>query len=284
MEVVVYGLWVMTVSGLPEPQEIKGVEHIIAIASGKGGVGKSTVAVNLAAGLKKIGKKVGLCDCDIHGPSVGMMFGVDERPTASEGGRILPVESYGIRMMSMGFLMNDDSPAALRGPLVTRYTQQFLMNVQWGELDVLVLDLPPGTGDVQLTVVQTVKLTGAIIVTTPQEIALMDARRAASMFQKVNVPVLGLIENMSYFECPSDGKRYHIFGEGGGGKEAGRLESPLLGEIPIDIPTREAGDWGSPIVFKDGKSAVSKVFIQIAEKIWKMAEVDRKDISLSNVT
>ena len=248
---------------------IPGVRHVIAVASGKGGVGKSTVAANLAVALEQIGAGVGLCDCDIYGPSISLMFGTRERPTATEENKIIPIEQYGLRLMSMGFLLDDTSPAILRGPMVTRYTQQFLRQVEWGELDYLVLDLPPGTGDIQLTIVQTVALSGAIIVTTPQEVALIDARKAASMFEKVNVPVFGLIENMSYFMSPSDGKRYDIFGSGGGQREAKRLRVPLLGQIPIDIATREAGDRGIPIVGDDRKSPVTAEFVRIAQGIRK---------------
>jgi ATP-binding protein involved in chromosome partitioning len=246
---------------------IPGIKHVMAVASGKGGVGKSTVAANLAVALEKTEARVGLCDCDIYGPSIALMFGSRERPVATEENKIVPIEQYGLRLMSMGFLLDDTSPAILRGPMVTRYTQQFLRQVEWGELDYLVLDLPPGTGDIQLTIVQTVALAGAIIVTTPQEVALIDARKAATMFDKVNVPVLGLIENMSYFICPGDGKRYDIFGSGGGEREAKRLRVPLLGRIPIDIATREAGDRGMPIVGEDEKSPVTAEFNRIAQHL-----------------
>jgi ATP-binding protein involved in chromosome partitioning len=248
---------------------IPGIRHVIAVASGKGGVGKSTVAANLAVALEQTGARVGLCDCDIYGPSISLMFGTRERPMATEENKIVPIEQYGLRLMSMGFLLDDTSPAILRGPMVTRYTQQFLRQVEWGELDYLVLDLPPGTGDIQLTIVQTVALSGAIVVTTPQEVALIDARKAATMFDKVNVPVLGLIENMSYFVSPSDGKRYDIFGSGGGEREAKRLRVPLLGQIPIDIATREAGDRGIPIVGEDRQSPVTAEFKKIAENLRK---------------
>ena len=246
---------------------IEGVKHVIAIASGKGGVGKSTVAANLAVALEKTRARVGLCDCDIYGPSISLMFGSRDRPMATEDNRIVPIEQYGLKLMSMGFLLDDTAPAILRGPMVTRYTQQFLRQVEWGELDFLVLDLPPGTGDIQLTIVQTVALAGAIIVTTPQEVALIDARKAATMFEKVNVPVLGLIENMSYFECPSDGKRYDIFGTGGGEREAKRLRVPLLGQIPIDMATRESGDRGMPVTAENQSSGVSSVFMTIAARL-----------------
>jgi ATP-binding protein involved in chromosome partitioning len=246
---------------------IPGIKHVIAVASGKGGVGKSTVAANLAVALLRTGAAVGLCDCDLYGPSIGLMFGSNERPMATEENRILPIERYGLRLMSMGFLLDDASPAILRGPMVTKYTQQFLRQVDWGELDYLVLDLPPGTGDIQLTIVQTVALAGVVVVTTPQEVALIDARKASTMFQKVNVPVLGLVENMSYFLSPSDNKRYEIFGSGGGEREAARLKVPLLGQIPIDIATREAGDRGHPVTGLDEKNPVSQSFLEIARKL-----------------
>lgn len=247
--------------------QIEGVKHVIAVASGKGGVGKSTVAANLAIALQASGAKVGLCDCDLYGPSVALMFGTNERPYATEDNRILPIERYSLKLMSMGFLLDDASPAILRGPMVTKYTQQFLRQVDWGDLDYLILDLPPGTGDIQLTIVQTVALAGAVIVTTPQEVALIDARKASSMFQKVNVPVLGLVENMSYFLCPSDGQRYDIFGTGGGEREAARLGVPLLGQIPIDIPTREAGDRGCPITLADPQSPIGAAFRDVARQL-----------------
>lgn len=259
-----------TAAGIP------GVRHVIAIASGKGGVGKSTVASNLAMALEQAGRSVGLCDCDLYGPSVGLMFGTSERPYAdTETGQIQPIEKYGLRLMSMGFLLEDGAPAVLRGPMVTKYTQQFLRQVDWGDLDFLILDLPPGTGDIQLTIVQTVALAGAVIVTTPQEVALIDARKAVSMFQKVNVPVLGIVENMSYFECPSDGKRYDIFGTGGGQREADRLGVSLLGQIPIDIATREAGDRGLPVTAADRGGAVAGQFEEIAKALIRGLEMER---------
>jgi len=246
---------------------IPGVKHAIAIASGKGGVGKSTVAANLAVALEQTSARVGLCDCDIYGPSISLMFGSRERPMATDDNRIIPIEQYNLKLMSMGFLLDDTSPAILRGPMVTRYTQQFLRQVEWGTLDYLVLDLPPGTGDIQLTIVQTVALSGVIIVTTPQEVALIDARKAATMFDKVNVSVLGLIENMSYFISPSDNKRYDIFGSGGGEREAKRLRVPLLGQIPIDIATREAGDRGLPITAQQPQTPVAAEFMKIAKRL-----------------
>src|SRR3984893_5611651 len=248
-------------------QRIPGIKHVIAIASGKGGVGKSTSTANIAVALEQAKARVGLCDCDIYGPSIALMFGTRERPTATDENKIIPIEQYNLKLMSMGFLLDDASPAILRGPMVTRYTQQFLRQVEWGELDFLVLDLPPGTGDIQLTIVQTVALSGAIIVTTPQEVALIDARTAATTFEKVNVPVRGLVENISYFVSPSDNKRYDIFGSGGGEREAKRLRVPLLGQVPIEIATREAGDSGDPIVAKDAQSPVAQEFMKIANRI-----------------
>src|SRR4051794_21044203 len=250
---------------------IEGGKRVIAVGSGKGGVGKSTVAANLAIALQRTKARVGLCDCDIYGPSISLMFGTRERPTATEENKIIPIEQYNLKLMSMGFLLEDDAPAILRGPMVTRYTQQFLRQVEWGELDYLILDLPPGTGDIQLTIVQTVALAGAIIVTTPQEVALIDARKAAVMFEKVNVPVLGVIENMSYF-ISGDGKRHEIFGSGGGEREAKRLRVPLLGQIPIDIATRESGDRGMPITAEARPSAVAAEFMRIAQDLRKSLE------------
>ncbi len=247
--------------------ELEGVRHVVAVASGKGGVGKSTVAANLACAFHRLGMATGLCDCDIYGPSMGLMFGTVENPEVDGEQRILPVRRHGLSLMSMGFLLDPESPAILRGPMVTRYTQQFLRGVLWGKLDMLVLDLPPGTGDIQLTIVQTVALSGAVIVTTPQEVALIDARKAAAMFSRVSVPILGLIENMSHFVCPSDGKRYDIFGKGGGKREAERLGIPLLAEVPLDIPTREAGDEGTPILVRDPGNPVSKAFESAAKQI-----------------
>ncbi len=246
---------------------IPGVKHIIAVASGKGGVGKSTVASNLAVAMQQIGARVGLCDCDLYGPSTAMMFGSDERPLANERDEIIPIQAHGIQLMSMGLLLEDSSPVIVRGPMATRYTQQFLRQVAWDNLDYLVLDLPPGTGDIQLTIVQTVRVDGAIIVTTPQEVALIDARKAVSMFGKVNVPILGIVENMAWFEC-AHGTRYPIFGEGGGKKEAAALNVPLLAQIPIDPPTREGGDNGKPVALMPAaQSSVSTNFRELARKV-----------------
>jgi ATP-binding protein involved in chromosome partitioning len=254
-------------AGLAGPKNLEGVKHVIAVASGKGGVGKSTVAANLAIALRASGARTGLCDCDLYGPSIALMFGTHERPLADDEDRILPIEREGLKLMSMGFLLDDGSPAVLRGPMVTRYTQQFLRQVAWAPLDYLFLDLPPGTGDIQLTIVQTVALSGAIIVTTPQEVALIDARKAVAMFHKTNVPVLGLVENMSYFVSPDDRRHYDIFGSGGGEREAARLRVPLLGKVPIDIALRESGDVGRPLAASDPNGPIGVVFRQMADQI-----------------
>jgi len=246
---------------------LPGVKRILAIASGKGGVGKSTVAANLAVALAATGARVGLCDCDLYGPSMAQMFGTNERPLANEQDEIIPVSAHGIELMSMAFLLDGASPVIVRGPMATRYTQQFLRQVAWGELDYLILDLPPGTGDIQLTIVQTVRVDGAIIVTTPQEVALIDARKAIAMFGKVNVPILGLIENMAWFECDA-GKRYHLFGDGGGVREAELCGVPLLGQIPLEVATREGGDSGQPVaLLPPNESRVSAAFHQTAAAV-----------------
>lgn len=248
-------------------QGIPGVRHIIAIASGKGGVGKSTVAVNLAIALQQQGATVGLCDCDLYGPSVAFLCGAKGRPTANERDQIIPIERHGIRLMSMGLLLEEGAPAVLRGPMVSRYTQQFLRQVAWGDLDYLLLDLPPGTGDIQLTLVQTVPLTGAILVTTPQEVALLDVRKAATMFQKTNVPLLGIVENMSYFISPNDGAHHAIFGSGGGAREARLLGIPLLGEIPLEMALRASGDEGIPLIMQATTTPAMEVLRNVAEKL-----------------
>jgi ATP-binding protein involved in chromosome partitioning len=246
---------------------IQGVKKIIAVASGKGGVGKSTVATNLAVALSATGARVGLCDCDLYGPSIAMMFGSNDRPMANDRDEIIPILAHGIQLMSMGFLLGDDSPVVVRGPLATRYTQQFLRQVAWDSLDYLILDLPPGTGDIQLTIVQTVSVDGSVIVTTPQDVALIDARKAAAMFGKVNVPILGLIENMAWFEC-EHGTRYHIFGDGGGMREAERLGVPLLAQIPIDPETCRRADQGNPVAqLPADQNATSAAFHDAADRI-----------------
>jgi ATP-binding protein involved in chromosome partitioning len=238
----------------------------MAVASGKGGVGKSTCAVNLACALKRLGAAVGLLDCDIYGPSIPLMMGVRERPTVSEREKMVPPENYGIKLMSMGFLLDGDQPVIWRGPMIMKTVQQFIHFVEWGELDYLLVDLPPGTGDAQLSLCQTVPLDGGIIVTTPQEASLGVVRKGIAMFEKVNVPILGIVENMSYFQTPG-GERVEIFGHGGGASEAKRQNIPFLGEIPIYIEIREAGDSGHPIVMKAPDSEPSKAFLKVAENL-----------------
>ncbi|GAB4340898.1 MAG: Mrp/NBP35 family ATP-binding protein [Calditrichia bacterium] len=246
---------------------IPGIKNIIAVASGKGGVGKSTVSTNLAIALAQKGLKVGLMDSDIYGPSVHIMMGVEERPMVTAEQKIVPLEKYGIKLMSMGFLVDSDAPLIWRGPLVMKAVEQFLHDVVWGELDVLVIDLPPGTGDAQLTLVQKTPLSGAVVVTTPQEVALVDARRGLKMFQKVDTPVLGIVENMSYYICPKCGDRSYIFGENGGANAADELGVPFLGQVPIEPAVTTAGDSGVPIVAKDPNSESAKALLAIAAKI-----------------
>ena len=247
---------------------VPGVKHVIAVASGKGGVGKSTVSANMAVALSQLGYKVGLLDLDLYGPSMALMFGTTERPGCSDKEQFLPVDAHGVKLLSMALLVDGDTPLAVRGPLATRYVQQFLRDVEWGGLDFLILDMPPGTGDIQLTIVQTVTLAGAVIVTTPQEVALIDARKAVGLFQRVNTPILGIIENMSYFHCPSDNQVYHIFGEGGGEREAARLGVPLLGKLPLDPQTRASADDGAPVALEAPQTnPVSAAFRTVAANL-----------------
>jgi len=242
---------------------VPGVRRIIAVASGKGGVGKSTVAVNLACALHQAGVRTGLLDCDIYGPSVPLMMGCRERPEVSAAQKLVPPDRHGVKLMSIGFLLEDDQPVIWRGPMIVKTIQQFLMQTDWGELDVLLVDLPPGTGDAQLTLCQTVPLSGGVVVTTPQEASLGVVRKGIAMFQKLNVPVLGIVENMSYFTAP-DGTRVEIFGHGGGAKEARRLGVPFLGEIPIFTEIREGGDAGIPVVVSAPDSHAGAAFRSVA--------------------
>ena len=245
---------------------VPGVQRVIAIASGKGGVGKSTCSANLACALRYLGARVGLLDCDIYGPSIPLMMGVRDRPTVNEGGQMVPPVAHGIKVMSIGLLLEDDQPVIWRGPMITKTIQQFLMAVAWTDLDILLVDLPPGTGDAQLSLCQTVPLDGGVIITTPQEASLGVVRKGIAMFNKVNVPILGLVENMSYFTTPT-GDRVEIFGHGGGQAEAGRQKAPFLGEVPIFTAIREGGDQGTPIMVSAPKHPASQAFLQIARKL-----------------
>ena len=247
---------------------VPGVGAIVAVASGKGGVGKSTVAANLALGLKANGLKVGVLDADIYGPSMPRMLGVSGRPQTKDGRTLIPMENYGIKCMSMGFLVPEDTAMIWRGPMVMSALNQMLRDVAWGELDIMVVDLPPGTGDAQLTMAQQVPLAGAVIVSTPQDIALIDARRGLAMFQKVDVPVLGIIENMSYFLCPHCGERSDVFSHGGARREAERLEVEFLGEVPLDLAIRQTSDDGHPITVSEPGSPHAQLFREIAARVW----------------
>jgi ATP-binding protein involved in chromosome partitioning len=247
-------------------QEIEGVKNIIAVGSGKGGVGKSTVTVNLAVALAASGARVGLLDADVYGPNIPLMMGITGQPHAIQD-RIQPLENFGVKVMSMGFLAAEDTPLIWRGPMLHNVIQQFVRQVDWGELDYLLVDLPPGTGDVQLSLTQTVPLMGAVVVTTPQDVALQDARKAIMMFRQVRVEILGIVENMSYFECPKCNTRTHIFNHGGGEITAQKYEVPFLGEVPLYLGIREGGDRGKPIALGSADSPAGKAFIQIANQV-----------------
>ena len=251
-----------------DKRSVSGVRNIIAVASGKGGVGKSTVAVNLAMALAESGARVGLMDSDIYGPSIPLMMNVSGSPTAGAGNRMAPMENYGVKLMSIGFMTSsDDSPVIWRGPMVMQAVTQFLYNVEWGELDYLIVDMPPGTGDAVLTLVQKVPLSGAVIVTTPQDIALIDAKKGLMMFKKVETPILGIVENMSSFVCPHCGERSEIFSSGGGRKMSEKYDVPLLGEIPLDAEIRKWGDQGKPIVIAKPESPVAEAFRNFASAV-----------------
>lgn len=249
-----------------KPDLIPRAKNIIAVASGKGGVGKTTVSVNLAVALSKTGASVGLLDADIYGPNVPIMMGGEGKLTA-RGNRIAPIERYGVQLVSIGFISEGDTAIIWRGPLVGRMIQQFLQDVDWGELDYLIIDLPPGTGDAQLTLTQAVSLTGAVVVTTPQDVALADAKKGINMFRKVEVPVLGVVENMSYFVCPHCNERTEVFDHGGGKKASEKFNVPFLGEIPLDIKIRIGGDRGTPIVVSEPESPVSMAFTRLADQV-----------------
>jgi len=252
--------------GVPQPNKVQGIKRIVAVASGKGGVGKSTCSVNLACALQHLGERVGLLDCDIYGPSIPLMMGIKQRPTISADEKLVPPQNFGVKLMSMGFLLDSDQPVIWRGPMIQKTITQFVHSVDWGELDYLLVDLPPGTGDAQLSLCQTVPLDGGVIVTTPQEASLGVVRKGIAMFNKVNVPILGIVENMSYYTTPT-GDRIELFGHGGGKAEAARQNAPFLGEIPIYIEIREGGDAGQPIAVTKPDSAAGRAFLDVAIRV-----------------
>ncbi len=264
----------------PSEPILSGVRNTIAVASGKGGVGKSTVAVNLAVALAGRGAAVGLVDVDIYGPSIPTMFGLtSERPNVNEARRIVPLERYGVKLLSMGFLIDPSDAVVWRGPMVTSAVKQFLGDTEWGDLDYLVLDLPPGTGDIQLTIVQTIPLTGAVIVSTPQDVALADARKGVTMFRKVDVPVLGIVENMAYFTPPDlPDRKYYLFGQGGARRLAQELMVPFLGEVPLDEPVRVGGDEGVPVVVGRPESPAAQALFVVAERAAQQIAIRNADL------
>ena len=258
--------------GQPKPQASGGaarIGKIVAVASGKGGVGKSTTSANVALAFKKQGLKVGVLDADVYGPSMPRLFGIKGKPDMADNGKLAPKESFGVKVMSIGFLVQDEQPIVWRGPMVMSAIKQLLEDVEWGDLDVLVVDMPPGTGDAQLTLAQTVPLAGAIIVSTPQDLALIDARRGIAMFQQVHVPLVGVVENMSYFVCPHCGGRSDVFAHGGARHEAEKLGVPFLGEAPLHMSIRETSDAGVPVVVSAPDSPQAKAYIDIARKAWE---------------
>ena len=250
------------------PQRAYGIKKVIAVASGKGGVGKSTLSVNLACALQHLGHKVGLLDCDIYGPSIPLMMGAGGRPQVTAAERLVPLETHGVRLMSMGFIVDDDQPVIWRGPMIQKTVHQFINQTEWGELDFLLVDLPPGTGDAQLSLCQTTAIDGGVIVTTPQEASLGVVRKGVAMFNKVNVPILGIVENMSYFTAPG-GERVEIFGHGGGKAEAERTNARFLGEVPIFTEIREGGDSGVPVVAGAPDSPAGKALIEVGHAVEK---------------
>lgn len=260
--------------GIGDKVTMPGVRNIIAVSSGKGGVGKSTVAVNLAVSLTLDGARVGLMDMDVYGPNVPLMLGASSARPEVEDGRLLPIEAYGVRLMSMAILQPGDKPMIVRGPILHGLVKQFLTDVKWGELDYLIVDMPPGTGDVQLSLAQLVPVQGAVLVTTPQEVAVMDVRRALRMFETVAVPVLGVVENMSYFVAPDTGIQYNIFGEGGGRKLAESYGVPFLGAVPLGLEVREGGDKGVPVVVGQPESAQAVAFRKVAEEVARQVSIE----------
>lgn len=261
----------------PPTLGIPGVKAIIAIASGKGGVGKSTVAVNIALALSQLGMKIGLLDADIYGPSIPMMIGIDGKPKMTEDKKLIPMENYGIKTMSIGYMVEPGTAMIWRGPMVQSALQQMMMDVKWGELDLLVVDMPPGTGDVQLTMAQKVPLAGAVIVSTPQDIALLDAVRGIAMFEKTNIPILGLVENMAWFQAPGSNEKTYIFGQGGVKRTAEKMGKDLLGEVPLVPAIREGMDQGKPIVAQDPTGSTAAPFLDIAKKLKENLEAQSND-------
>jgi ATP-binding protein involved in chromosome partitioning len=261
--------------GIANNVAVPGVKNIIAVSSGKGGVGKSTVAVNLAVGLAKIGAKVGIMDSDVYGPNVPLMLGVGFEQPEVFNGQLVPIERFGVKMISMAVLAPPEKPMVLRGPMLHGVVRQFLTDVNWGELDYLVVDMPPGTGDVQLSLAQLVPVQGAVLVTTPQNVSIADVRRALKMFEQVAVPILGVIENMSYFVPPDmPEKRYNIFGEGGGKRLAEEYNVPFLGEVPLGMEVREAGDQGTPVVISEPDSPQAQAFMKVAEEVARQVSIE----------
>lgn len=260
--------------GLGEKVTVEGVRNIVAVSSGKGGVGKSTVAVNIAVSLAQDGARVGLMDADVYGPNVPIMLGVSDRQPEVDVNKLIPIEAHGVRVMSMAFLQPGDKPMIVRGPILHGLVKQFLSDVKWGELDYLIVDMPPGTGDVQLSLAQLVPVQGAVLVTTPQNVAVADVRRALRMFETVAVPVLGIVENMSYFVAPDTGTRYNIFGEGGGERLAESYHVPFLGAIPLGMEVREGGDNGVPVVVSQPDSPQAKAFRHVAEEVARQVSIE----------
>lgn len=260
--------------GLGEKVMVEGIKNIVAVSSGKGGVGKSTVAVNIAVSLALNGARVGLMDADVYGPNVPIMLGASHGRPEVDVNKLIPIEAYGVRVMSMAFLQPGDKPLIVRGPILHGLVKQFLSDVKWGELDYLIVDMPPGTGDVQLSLAQLVPVQGAVLVTTPQEVAVADVRRALRMFETVAVPVLGIVENMSYFIAPDTGNRYNIFGEGGGRKLADMYGVPFLGSVPLGVDVREGGDRGVPVVVSHPNSPQAQAFRQVAEEVARQVSIE----------
>ena len=258
--------------GLPDKAPIPGVANVIAVGAGKGGVGKSTITSNLAVALHLLGARVGLMDADVYGPNMPLMMGIDGQPT-QENGRLVPMEAHGVKVMSMGFLLDPDQPVIWRGPMLHGVMKNFVGDVSWGELDYLVVDLPPGTGDISLSLSQLVPVSGAVMVTTPQEVSLADVSKAVTMFKKLQIKILGLVENMSYFACPHCGERTEIFDHGGGKRLATTMEIPFLGELPLDARVRQAGDAGTPVVLRDPGSPISEAFLSIARNLAQQVSV-----------